>query len=187
MANSLLMAEKTVHVHDRKFGLFITEQQIKKTVKKIARSINRDFNDQPVIFLAILNGSFMFAADLLRQITIPDHRISFIKLASYQGTTSTGVANRLIGLSEDLRGKVVIIIEDVIDTGVTVDSVARMVATQGCKTVCIATLLLKPHAYKGARKPDYVGMEIPNDFVVGYGLDYNGYARNLKDIYHEIH
>jgi hypoxanthine phosphoribosyltransferase len=138
-------------------------------------------NDFP-IFLVVLNGSFMFAADLLKEVTIPCE-ISFIKVASYHGTSSTGNVTELIGLTEDITGRTVVIVEDIVDTGITLERLMNVLTRKKVKQIKIATVLLKPQSYKKEFKVDYVGIEIPNDFVVGYGLDYDGLGRNLKEIY----
>ncbi|MEA3451306.1 MAG: hypoxanthine phosphoribosyltransferase, partial [Bacteroidota bacterium] len=135
-----------------------------------------------VIFLGILNGAFLFAADLFRQIDI-DCQITFLKIASYQGTTSSGSVKRLIGINEDIENKTVIILEDIIDSGITVDYILKQLRGYEPKEILIATLLFKPEAYQKDFDIDYVAIDIPNDFIVGYGLDYNGFGRNLKDIY----
>ena len=134
------------------------------------------------LFIAVLNGSFIFAADLMRNITIPCE-ISFVKLASYQGTTSTGVIKEVIGLNEDLAGRTVVILEDIVDTGFTIKRMIETLGTRGPESVHVCTLLLKPGKLQVPLNVEYVAMEIPNDFIVGYGLDYDQQGRNLRDIY----
>ena len=134
------------------------------------------------LFLAVLNGSFMFAADLMRNITIPSE-ISFVKLASYQGTTTTGEVKEVIGINEDLTGRTVVIVEDIVDTGFTIKRMLETLGTRGPESLHICTLLLKPGKLQVKLDVEYAAMEIPNDFIVGYGLDYDQQGRNLRDIY----
>jgi len=149
---------------------------------RIATEINRDYNGSSPVFVAVLNGSFMFAADLLKLIKLPCS-ISFTKLSSYQGTESTEKVQTLIGINEDITAKKIIILEDIIDTGITLNSFMNSLKKHQPAEIKIATLLFKPDAFKKDFKIDYIGMHIPNDFIVGYGLDYNGFGRNLPDIY----
>lgn len=175
------MTEK-IKVLDKKFKISIPYNKIQERIEELAKTIDNDLKGKDVIFLGILNGSFMFAADLFKNIKI-DCQISFLKLASYQGTSTTGKIKRLIGLNEDLRGKTVVILEDIIDTGITIENIIMQLKGYEPDDIKIATLLFKPSAYQKDIKIDYIGFEIPNDFILGYGLDYNGYARNLKHIY----
>ncbi len=171
-----------VTIKDKQFKPYISQQQISEAVKKIADSINIELkNDQP-LFLVVLNGSFMFAADLLKEVSIPCE-ISFIKVASYHGTTSSGTVTELIGLTEDITGRTVIIVEDIVDTGITLEKLITVLNRKNVKQIKVATVLLKPDSYKKEFIIDYYGMKIPNDFVIGYGLDYDGLGRNLKEIY----
>jgi len=171
-----------VRVHGKNFKVFIEEKQILQRVKEMARQIVNEHRGQNLLFLAVLNGSYVFAADLLRNIEM-DVELSFLKLSSYSGVKSTGEVRRLIGLNEDLGNKTVIIIEDIIDTGQTLDGVIEDLHKQGAGIIKIASLLFKPDAYKGSQEIDYLGFEIPNDFVIGYGLDYDGLGRNLRSVY----
>jgi hypoxanthine phosphoribosyltransferase len=171
-----------IKLHDKKFETFIPYEEIDKAIEKIADNINDDFKDETPIFLVILNGSFMFAGDLMKKITIPC-QISFIKLASYSGTQTTEKLQELIGLNENLEDRVIIVVEDIIDTGNTLEGVLNNLKKMKTKDVRIATLLFKPDAFKGSYKIDYTGINIPNDFIVGYGLDYDQLGRNFKDIY----
>lgn len=173
---------KLITIKDKQFKPFISAEKISDAVKNVATKINSDLKDEFPLFLGVLNGSFMFAADLLKEVTIPCE-ISFIKVASYHGTSSTGAVTELIGLSEDLSGRTVVIVEDIVDTGVTIEKLFNLLQRKNVKQVKVASALLKPGAYKKQFKIDYVGMEIGNDFVVGYGLDYDGQGRNLKEIY----
>jgi len=171
-----------IKILDKKFGISINAVEIDKAIENIAHNINSDYKDDAPLFIAVLNGSFMFASDLLKKITIPC-QITFIKLASYQGTQSTQNVQTLIGLNEDIEGKKVIIIEDIIDTGITLNNMIDQVKAFKPADIKIATLLFKPAAFTKNYKIDYIGMQIPNDFIVGYGLDYNGFGRNYPDIY----
>ena len=171
-----------VKIKDKTFRTFIPEDQIAERVKAVAERINEDLADKNPLFLAVLNGSFIFAADLMRYITIPCE-ISFVKLASYQGTTSTGVIKEVIGLNEELTGRTVVILEDIVDTGFTIKRMIETLGTRGPESVHVCTLLLKPGKLQVPLNVEYVAMEIPNDFIVGYGLDYDQQGRNLRDIY----
>lgn len=172
----------TIKVHDKNFEIYLTEATIQQRVKEIAGQINTDFEGRRPLFIAILNGSFMFAADLFKHLTI-EAELCFIKLASYRGMKSSGKVVTSIGLEEDLFNKEVIIIEDIVDTGKTLHDFLPKLLHQQPKTLKIATLLHKSAATSYPLKLDYVGFDIPDKFVVGYGLDYDGLGRNLKEIY----
>ena len=174
-----------IQVLDKSFEVFITRDEIQKEVTSLAEQINADFIGKELVFISVLNGSFMFASDLMKSISI-ESEISFIKLSSYSGTSTTGKVNELIGLNNDLTGKSVVIIEDIIDTGITIDKIMTLLSMEGAKEVKVCSLLYKPTAFKGVHKPDYTGFSIPNAFVVGYGLDYNEKGRNLDSIYQII-
>ncbi|MEZ5020261.1 MAG: hypoxanthine phosphoribosyltransferase [Bacteroidales bacterium] len=167
---------------DREFSVYLAEDEIQGRVTALAEKINEDLKGQDVLFFGILNGVFLFAADLFRQITL-ECQVSFIKLASYDGTSSTGKIKELIGWNEDITGKTVVVIEDIVDTGATLERVIGELKLRKAADVKICTLLFKPEAYTRDIPIDYIGFEIPNNFVVGYGLDYDGYGRNLKAIY----
>ena len=167
---------------DKVFETSITEAEIHERVKAVADRINKDMADKNPILLAVLNGSFMFAADLMRMLTIPCE-ISFVKLASYQGTTSTGTIKEVIGINEDLSGRTVIIIEDIVESGLTIKRMIETIGTRAPKSIHICTLLIKPERLTVPLDVEYAAIEIPNDFIVGYGLDYNQQGRNLRDIY----
>lgn len=171
-----------VKVLDKKFETSITEEEIKKRVKDVAEQINHDMKGKNPLLLAVLNGAFIFAADLMREITIPCE-ISFVKLASYQGVTSTGTVKEVIGINEDLAGRTVIIVEDIVESGLTMKRMIESIGTRGPESVHICTLLLKPDRLKVPLDIEYVAFKIPNDFILGYGLDYNQQGRQLKDIY----
>ena len=171
-----------VTIKDKTFETSIPEAKILERVKLIADRINKDFEGRTPLFLAVLNGSFMYAADLMKNITIPCE-ISFVKLASYQGTTSTGTIKEVIGLNEDIRGREVVIVEDIVDTGATMKRMLETLGTREPVGLHICTLLLKPGKLTVPLDIEYVAFEIPNDFNVGYGLDYDQQGRNLRDIY----
>ncbi|MDA3891348.1 MAG: hypoxanthine phosphoribosyltransferase [Salinivirgaceae bacterium] len=173
---------KEVEVLGKRFKVSIPEEKIQASIKTMAEKINTDLVGKDVIFLGILNGSFMFAGDLFKHITLPC-QITFLKLASYQGTSSSGTVKRLIGINEDIEGKTVVILEDIIDTGNTLENIIKQLMGYEPAEIKVATLLFKPEAYKKDLPIDYVGIEIPNEFILGYGLDYDGYGRNLSDIY----
>ena len=172
----------TIQVKDKRFSLSIKAEDIQKEVCRVADEINRDFADKNPLFISILNGSFMFTSDLLRRITIPC-QVSFVILSSYEGTGSTGVIKEVVGLTEDIAGRAVIIVEDIVDTGLTMKQTLRTLGALNPESIHIATLLLKPDKLKVDLDINYVAMKIPNDFIVGYGLDYDGYGRNYADIY----
>lgn len=171
-----------VVLHGHKFRIKISASEIQRAVGDVARQINTDLKDRKPLFLAVLNGSFMFAADLMKKVNI-ESEISFIKLASYSGTTSTGKVNELIGINEDIKGRTVVIVEDIVDTGNTIEAIEAKLKELGAGEIRIATLLFKPEAYTKSIPIQYTAIVVPNDFLVGYGLDYNGLGRNLADIY----
>jgi len=173
---------KEIRILDRKFSELITEKAIQKRIEELARRLNSDLAGKDVVFLAILNGAFLFAADLFRRIDL-QARISFVKLASYEGTSSSGTIKELIGWNENIKNKTIVVIEDIVDTGNTLERIVDELVIRKVSEVRIATMLYKPEAYKKDIHLDYVGFEIPNDFVVGYGLDYDGFGRNLTSVY----
>lgn len=172
----------TIKIKDKQFAVSIPEEKIIAEVERLAAQISHDLEGKNPLFLAVLNGSFMFAADLFRRITIPAE-ISFVKLASYEGTASTGVIKEVIGLSESIAGRTIVVVEDIIDTGCTMQKLLENLGTRSPEAIHVCTLLLKPEKLKVNLDVKYVALEIPNDFIVGYGLDYDGYGRNLKSIY----
>ncbi|HJD53626.1 MAG TPA: hypoxanthine phosphoribosyltransferase [Candidatus Avibacteroides avistercoris] len=172
----------SVKIKDKVFNLSIPEETIIGQVKRVAAEINRDLADSNPIFLCVLNGAFMFAGDLMKHVNIPSE-ISFVKLSSYSGTESTGRVKQLIGLSDTLRGRTVVIVEDIVDTGLTMLRLLDLIREHEPKEVRICSLLVKPDKLKVDLHIDYVAMEIPNEFIVGYGLDYDGQGRNLPAIY----
>ena len=176
---------KTVQVKDRQFSLYISEKDLKEQVREVAKQINADLNGKNPLLLVILNGAFVFAADLLRDVTIPCE-VSFIRLASYEGTSSTGEVKQLIGLNEDIEGRTVVIVEDIIDSGLTMQELLRLLSEKNPKEVRIASLFVKPNNLKVDLNIHYRCFDIENDFIVGYGLDYDQQGRNLPDIYKVI-
>lgn len=171
-----------VRILDKTFETSITEAEIKERVKALAARLNKDLEGKNPLFLAVLNGAFVFAADLLREITIPCE-ISFVKLASYQGTTSTGKVKEVLGVNEDLTGRTIVIIEDIVETGRTMKQMIESLGTRNPEAVHICTLFIKPDKQEENLTVDYAAFSIPNDFIVGYGLDYNQQGRNLPEIY----
>jgi hypoxanthine phosphoribosyltransferase len=167
---------------DKNFRIFIPGEEIQKEIQRIADQMNADLEGEEVVCVGVLNGAFMFASDLLRRIRF-DVRITFVKLASYQGISSSGRVKKLIGINEVLQDKTVVIVEDIIDTGNTIESMIDQVLGFKPKKVIVASLLMKPDLYTKNIRPDYIGFRIPPSFVVGYGLDYMGLGRNLPDLY----
>lgn len=174
-----------IEVNGKQFQPYITAAEIDKQVKRLGAEINKDYNGQRPLFIAILNGSFMFAADLFKELSI-DAEICFIKLASYKGTRSTGHVITSIGLDESLKDRHVIILEDIVDTGKTLHEFMPQLVDQQPASLKIASLLHKPDALIFPIKIDYLGFSVPNKFLLGYGLDFDGLARNLKEIYQLI-
>ncbi len=172
----------TIQVHDKVFAPSIPAAEIMQQVRKVAQQINRDFEGQTPLFLVVLNGAFIFAADLMREVTVPAE-VSFVKLASYEGTSSTGTVREVIGLNTDITGRPVIIVEDIVESGITMAHMIETLKKQNPLSIDICTLLLKPEKLEVKLDIHYVAMEIPNDFILGYGLDYDGLGRGLKDIY----
>lgn len=171
-----------IQIKDKRFKTFIPEEQIMKEVARVADEINRDLSGTNPLFISVLNGSFMFTADLMKHLTMPCE-VSFVKLASYEDTSSTGKVKELVGLGDDITGRTVVIVEDIVDTGLTMKQLVETLRARGPKDIKIATLLVKPDKLKVELDINYVAMNIPNDFIVGYGLDYDGLGRNYRDIY----
>ena len=172
----------TIQVLDKKFRISIPEEEILKSIDAVAEKINHDMAGKNPLFMAVLNGSFIFAADLLRRITIPCE-VSFVKLASYQGTLSSGKVTEVIGINENLAGRTIVIVEDIIESGLTMRQMLDTLSTRNPESVHICALLQKPERLKVDLNVEYVAITIPNDFILGYGLDYNQQGRGLKDIY----
>lgn len=173
---------ESITIHHKKFRLSISSGKIVAAVNTLASQLNKDLEGREVVFIAVLNGSFMFASDLMKKIRI-DCRISFVKLASYEGTENTGHLNRLIGINEVLTDKTVVIIEDIVDSGNTINTLIEQIGKLQPAEIKTVALLFKPDAYEYTHKIDYTGFRIPNTFVVGYGLDYDGLGRNMDGIY----
>jgi hypoxanthine phosphoribosyltransferase len=171
-----------VKIKDKSFRVSIPEAEIKNRVKLLAQQMSKDLEGKNPLFLAVLNGSFIFAADLMREMTIPCE-ISFVKLASYQGTTSTGKIKEVIGINEDLSGRTVVIVEDIVESGQTMKRMIESLGTRNPASVQICTLFFKPEKLKEDLTLDYVAFRIPDDFILGYGLDYDQQGRGLKDVY----
>lgn len=173
---------KEIRIHGKKFEVLIPSQKIQEGIAGVAEKINNELSGQRPIFICVLNGAFVFASDLLKKITI-ECEISFVKLASYYGTTSSGEVKTLIGLDENVKNRTVVVLEDIVDTGLTVETIVKQLSVFEPKEIKIATLLLKPDAYKKTIPIDYTALNVPNDFLVGFGLDYDGLGRNLEDIF----
>lgn len=173
---------KEVTLHNKTFELFISDKEIEKIVDDIASTINTSGIKNP-LFIAVLNGSFLFAADMMKKITISNSEISFIKLSSYEGTQTTGKVDEIIGLSQNVKGRNIIILEDIVDTGNTLEKIVELFNDKEVQSLKIATLLYKPEAYTKEISIDFIGKNIPNKFVIGYGLDYDEIGRNLPHIY----
>jgi len=171
-----------INIKDKTFEVSISDTEIASIVKTIANNINATKIENP-IFIAVMNGAFLFAADVMRNITIPNAEISFIKLASYSGTKTTGEVSELIGISQNIKGRNVIIIEDIIDSGITLEKIITLLKNEEVSDIKVATLLFKPKAYTKDINIDFIGKSIANHFVVGYGLDYDEIGRNLPHIY----
>ena len=171
-----------IQIKDKRFKTFIPEEQIMKEVARVADEINRDLPGTNPLFISVLYGAFMFTADLMKHLTMPCE-VSFVKLASYEGTSSTGKVKELVGLGDDITGRTEAIVEDIVDTGLTMKQLVETLRARGPKDIKIATLLVKPDKLKVELDINYVAMNIPNDFIVGYGLDYDGLGRNYRDIY----
>lgn len=172
----------TIDIKDKTFETLIPEEEILRRVKVVADKISNDLKGKNPLLLGVLNGSFIFAADLMRMLTI-ESEISFVKMSSYEGTESTGNVKKLVGLNENIEGRTVVIVEDIVDSGLTMERMLEYLKDFKPAEIRICTLLLKPENLKRKLDIDYVAMEIPNDFIVGYGLDYDGQGRNLRDIY----
>lgn len=172
----------TITINNKKFVKSLPNEEIQKHITKVAKQINEEWKGERPIFLCVLNGAFVFAADLVRKVKL-DCDIAFVKLASYSGLSSTGHIREIMGLNIDVTNRVVIIVEDIVETGLTMSHMIETLKAQNPKAVRVATLLTKPDRLKVKVPLNYVAFEIPNDFIVGYGLDYDGLGRNLPDIY----
>ena len=173
---------RPINLHNETFEVFISETEIAAIVHSMAHNINEARIKDP-LFISVLNGSFMFSSDIMKKITLPNTEISFVKLSSYSGTETTGEVSELIGLGQDIRNRNVIILEDIIDTGITLEKIMVLLKKENVADIKVATLLFKPEAYTKDIPIDYIGKSIENKFVVGYGLDYDEIGRNLPHIY----
>ena len=171
-----------VKLDDKVFKPFLTKEEISSAILKMAEKIQSDYEGMNPVFIGVLNGSFLIVADLVREFT-GDCEVSFVKMASYEGTNTTGVVNELIGLNHSIENRHVVVIEDIVDSGNTVEKLVELMGKENPASLKIATLLFKPKAYQKQIPIDYVAIEVGNEFLVGYGLDYDGLGRNLKDIY----
>jgi hypoxanthine phosphoribosyltransferase len=171
-----------VIVNDKRFEVYIPEAQIASRVKAIASAMNRELREAEPLFLVVLNGAFFFAADLLKELSFP-YEVSFVKLASYEGMQSAGTMNTLIGLDEKLAGRCVVIVEDIIDTGRTISALIEQLRQMHVSDIKIATLILKPGSLQHAVRADYTGFEAPDEFLIGFGLDFNKKGRHFRDIF----
>ena len=173
---------ETIQIKDRQFKMSIPENEIQQAVKSVAEQMNKDLDGANPLFICVLNGAFMFAGDLMKYFTLPCE-ITFIKLTSYAGLYTSGDVKEIMGLSESVINRNVVVVEDIVDTGITMDKILTSLNAKGAKSIKVATFLQKPDALQRDITVDYVAIKIPNDFIVGYGLDYDGYGRNLRDIY----
>lgn len=171
-----------VKYNDFTFVPYITNQQIKARIHQLGQQITADFRDKNPLFICVLNGAFPFASDLFREVDT-DGEIAFIRLKSYSGTQSTGQVKEIVGLTDDIEGRNVIVVEDIIDTGHTIHRLTKDLLARNPADLKVATLLFKPEALERPVDPDYVGFNIPKKFIIGFGLDIDGKARNLNDIY----
>lgn len=171
-----------IEILNKSFEKFIAVEEIQERVAALAQEINSDFAEKEVEFIAVLDGSFMFASDLFKKINFQT-TISFLKVKSYEATESTGQINELIGLNKSITGKHILLVEDIVDTGFTIDYVVEKLEKEAPASISIVSCMFKPDAFKGKNKPKYIGFNISNEFIVGYGMDFDGYGRNLESIY----
>ncbi|RSK48380.1 hypoxanthine phosphoribosyltransferase [Hymenobacter rigui] len=179
------MTPDHISLHNKQFEPYLSAAELQAAIKQVATQLNQDYAGQPVMFVVVLNGSFMFAADLLKEVSLPCE-VCFIRVASYQGTNSTGEVKEVLGLTEDLKGRHVIIVEDIVDTGHTMRMLLETLGKQQPASLEVATLFLKPECLQHELALRYVGLSIPNDFIVGYGLDFDGLGRNYPDVYKAV-
>lgn len=175
--------DEKVKIDGLSFEPFLREEEIRREVKRVARELRKDLEGKSPLFICVLNGAFIFAADLIREVGIHEAPISFVRYKSYEGTDTTGNVKQIVGLNEDVEGKDVVIIEDIVDTGITANLMVKDIKKRNPASVRFVTLLHKPQSSRTGFKPDYVAFSIPSKFIIGYGLDLDGKARNLKDIY----
>lgn len=172
----------TIQVHDKHFEVFIEKSVIEDRIVALAAIINKDYEGKKPLFLAILNGSFMFAAELMKSVTVACE-ITFLRVSSYQATESSGKVHQILGLLENIEGRDIVVVEDIVDTGLTMIEIKQQLMAQNPASLSVVTLFQKPEALKQPLDVEYVGFEIENKFVLGYGLDYDGLGRNLSDLY----
>ena len=171
-----------INLKDKTFEVLISETEISAMIHSVANAINNSGIKNP-LFIAVMNGAFLFAADVMKKITIPNTEISFIKLSSYEGTETTRKVSKLIGIGDNISGRNIVVLEDIVDTGITLEKIIELLEKENVADIKIATLLFKPNAYTKDIHIDFIGKSIPNDFVIGYGLDYDEIGRNLPHIY----
>jgi hypoxanthine phosphoribosyltransferase len=171
-----------INLKDKTFEILIPETEISAITHSVANAINNSGIKNP-LFIAVMNGAFLFVADVMKKITIPNTEISFIKLSSYKGTETTGEVSKLIGIGDNISGRNIVVMEDIVDTGITLEKIIKLLEKENVADIKIATLLFKPNAYIKDISIDFIGKSIPNDFVIGYGLDYDEIGRNLPHIY----
>ncbi|MFT4982883.1 MAG: hypoxanthine phosphoribosyltransferase [Bacteroidia bacterium] len=172
----------TIKLHDLEFVPYLSEQELAEVVSRLADTINQKFSGKTPLFVVVLNGAFIFASDILKMVNL-DCEVSFLRVSSYRGTASTGEVKEMMPIGTDVRDREVVLIEDIVDTGRTMGEVKSKMLSEGANSVSICTLLYKPEAFQGDYLVDFIGFEIPNRFVVGYGLDYDGLGRNLPSLY----
>lgn len=182
VALKILVTMNIIRLKDKEFELFISEDEIKQSISRIAKEIKSSLSVDNPLFVCVLNGAFMFSAELLRQLD-EGYEVAFARYASYSGTSTTGRIREIMPLTIDVKGRSVILMEDIVDSGYTMQCVMNKLKEDGVKDIKLATLLFKPEALKCNLNPDFIGFSIPNDFIVGYGLDYDGFGRAYKDIY----
>ena len=181
------MEETTIRLHDKKFRLSIPYARIETAVKKTAERMEKDYADKECpLFVGVLNGAFMYMAELMKHFASPCE-MAFVRISSYEGTASTGQVRELLGLSEDIAGRHVIVVEDIVETGISIEHIKTMLRERHAASVAVSTLLFKPDCLRTGTPPDYYALSIPNRFIVGFGLDYDRLGRNLKDIYEIAH
>lgn len=174
--------DEVLQLNDKTFEIFIRKEEIQAEIANLAARLEADYAGKDVVFIAVLNGAFMFAADLMKQFSAPCE-ITFVKVSSYKGMNSSGRVDEVIGLNTSIKDKHVIIVEDIVDTGITMEKLFTLLSVEKPASLEIVTLLYKPEAFKGTHTPTYIGFSIPNKFVVGYGLDYDELGRNTEHIY----